>query len=343
LDELEERVKLSPDKSFDFTSDIDELGRMKGEESYLAVVHADANGMGERISAIASDPRSLDNRAYIEAIRALSLGVNKAGVAALKQAVRKLTRAVEWDEEKQQYLIAGVIPLQFKDGRYLLPFRPLVYGGDDVTFICNGQVGLAQATAYLDAFEQETKHPKELRGQLQACAGIAIVKMHYPFARAYQLSEQLMKEAKRLGKPRSRSALDWHFATSGLSGALEEIRRREYAVKAGSLLMRPLLLHPEANDQEGRAWFDRIEPLVRIFQKDKVWGQKRNKAKALREALREGTVAVNRFCEAYEIRELPELLPGMRNYQQTGWAGGRCVYFDAIELMDQYVSLEETA
>jgi hypothetical protein len=28
------------------------------------------------------------------------------------------------------------------EGKICLPFRPLVYGGDDVTFVCDGRLGL---------------------------------------------------------------------------------------------------------------------------------------------------------------------------------------------------------
>lgn len=44
--------------------------------------------------------------------------------------------------------------------------------------------------------------------QLTVAAGVAIVKTHYPFARAYELSEALCKSAKRLS--RDVSTLDWH-------------------------------------------------------------------------------------------------------------------------------------
>lgn len=331
---------------FDFPSSIDDLGRLKGEESYLAVVHADGNGMGKRIEAIGEQfPEPKDNRRYITKMRLFSQQLNKAGTEALRYTVGRLTRALRYAQKTNQELVASVLPLKYdrnKD-RYLLPFRPLVFGGDDVTFVCNGQVGLSLAAAYLDAFERETERATELNGKMHACAGIAIVKMHYPFARAYELSEQLTRSAKQLGKPEKPSALDWHFATSGLSGSLEEIRRREYTVGSGSLSLRPVRLRPVANDQEGRAWFERIEPLIRVFQSDVVWSQKRNKVKALREALREGTKVVERFRLIYELDALPPLIPDVSNYRQTGWEGRQCGYFDAIELMDHYLSLEEGA
>src|SRR2546423_1887463 len=148
------------------------------------------------------------------------------------------------------------------------------------------------------------------------------------------------------------SALDWHFATSGLSGSLKTIRKREYELsgkpKKVTLLMRPLLLRPEEHDQDGRAWFEGIEKLTRIFQntdekQGEAWGKKRNKVKALREAVRGGVSAVEHFIKNYRLGDLPEVVQGQQTYRKNGFAGGdavRCGYFDAIELYDHYVRLE---
>ncbi len=331
---------------FDFPSEIDDLGRLKGEESYVAVMHADGNSIGQRIQTISDQfPEPKDNRPYIDAMRRFSQGLNKSGVEALRHTVGRLTRSLRYAQDTGQELVASVLPMrQNVDGKHLLPFRPLVFGGDDVTFLCNGQLGVSLAAIYLEAFERETE--KHLNEKMRACAGVAIVKMHYPFARAYQLSEELLRKAKRFSKPHKASALDWHFATGGLSGSLEEIRYREYAVGERSLekslLLRPLLLHANGDELESRVWSDRVEKLTRVFKDDPQWKQKRNKVKALREALREGGAKVKQFCLSYGIKSLPALVAGQeQNYQQTGWQGDRCVYFDAIELMDHYVSLEE--
>lgn len=327
---------------FDFPSDIDDLGRLKGEESYVAVMHADGNGIGQRIQAISDKfPEPKDNRRYIDEMRRFSQGLNRAGVAALRHTVGRLTRSLHYAQETGQELVASVLPMkQNADGKPLLPFRPLVFGGDDVTFLCNGQLGVTLAAIYLEAFERETE--RQLNEKMRACAGIAIVKMHYPFARAYQLSEELMRKAKWFGKPRKASALDWHFATGGLSGNLDEIRRREYTVGEKSLLLRPLLLSAGRDELESSIWLERVEKLTLTFKDDPQWAQKRNKVKALREALRGGDAKVKQFCLSYGIESLPALVAGQeQDYQQTGWQGNRCVYFDAIELMDHYVSLEE--
>jgi len=333
---------------YEFPSDMDKLGRIKGEESYVAVVHADGNGMGRRVKQIADDhPNVSDNRKYIREMRKFSDDVEKAASEALRRIVKLLTDRITWEHGREH--IAESVPME---GAYL-PFRPLVFGGDDVTFVCNGQLGLSLSVEYLKAYEEQTK----ARGLKDMCAsaGVAIVKMHYPFARAYALSVELAGSAKsyvwqKYGERRSASALDWHIAMSGLSGSISAIRAREYQglsrksdELASTLLMRPLLLRPEPNDQDGRAWCERLEKLTLEFQRKEPWAGSRNKLKSLREVLREGlygnTQAVTAFLRNLELNELPEIVPGLDKYRKTGSDGNRCGYFDAIELLDHYLHL----
>lgn len=349
---LEEIFEEKLKGAYRFPFDIDKLGRIEGEESYVAVVHADGNGMGKHIEKIAdghADPRQ--NRDYIKKMRNFSRNVNRAASEALNDIVLLLAKLLERDPDSGREMVAGKVPIE----EDYLPFRPLVFGGDDVTFICNAQLGLSLAAEYLTAYEKATERYCEEK--LYACAGIAMVKMHYPFARAYALSDELVREAKKYVRKKYKgekdaSALDWHFATSGLSGSLKTMREREYELSSKpnkvTLLMRPLLLRPEDHDQDGRAWFERIEKLTRIFQntdekQGEAWGKKRNKVKALREAVRGGGNAVGHFIKNYRLDDLPEIVRGQQTYRKTGFAGGetvRCGYFDAIELYDHYVRLE---
>ncbi|RIK82030.1 hypothetical protein DCC62_00925 [candidate division KSB1 bacterium] len=331
---------------FEFPYEIDKLGRIEGEESYVAVIHADGNGMGGHIDRIgervAKEVDATDvakfNREYVKQIRSFSQEVNKAGLAALGAVVAELDKAIKWSKDKKKYLVSDKVPLE--DNLYL-PIRPLVFGGDDVTFLCNAQLGLALATVYLKAFEYETKKEERNLRAMHACAGIAMVKMHYPFARAYALSEQLAGNAKKFVREEAKedcSALDWHFALSGLSGSLGAIRKREYERSNGDkLYLRPVRLYKKDDtDQHGRYWIDGIERVIHEFQNDEKWEKRRNKVKGLREHLRLGPLEVEKYCFEYALPALPELIAG----EKHGWAGDRCVYFDAIELMDHHVPLK---
>jgi len=177
--------------SYQFPLRTDEMGRSQGDSSYAAVIHADGNGMGKRFQKFGEGKC---NRDYIIDMRQLSYSVYQAGINALKKVVEILVKSIEVDADGKRK-VKGLF--EIKDN--YLPFRPLVYGGDDTTFVCDGRLGLELAAIYLEALEKEIiaddKHKP-----INACAGICVVKTHYPFARAYQLSEDLCRQAKKFVK-----------------------------------------------------------------------------------------------------------------------------------------------
>ncbi len=336
----------------DYPSDVDKLGRIMGEESYVAIVHADGNQMGRHFDNAGEN--ATNNRAFTNAIRNFSQDVKHASLNALRSVVQQLDKSIEWNDERKQLLVSDTVPIE---ANRWFPLRPLVFGGDDVTFLCNGQLGVSLAAAYLDAFERETQ---ELGlKNMYACAGVGIVKMHYPFARAYTLSEELAGSAKKyVRKEYSEddcSALDWHFGVSGLSGSLGSIRRREYIVwwkfkteeekrqdkvSQKNLCMRPIRLYAADGDQSGRYWEDGLEQVIREFNSAVPWVESRNKVIGLREPLRSGPKATEQYRKNYALASLPAILPGNEAHRIVGWNGDRCVYFDAIELLDHYVPVE---
>lgn len=228
------------------------------------------------------------------------------------------------------------------------PFRPIVFGGDDITFVCNGQLGLSLAAAFAEEFANHTAEKDKLGVAIHSGGGVCIVKAHYPFRRAYDLSESLTKTSKQeLGSHKQEaSALDWHISSTGLSGSLNVIRQREYQVRDGSLLMRPLRLN---GTNDWRTWKN-FSWLVAVFNFHKQFAGRRNKLKALREALRNGPQAVRTLLKTYELSQEKIIaalqLQGWDSARKskdefTGWQGERCGYFDALEAMDHHFLLEE--
>ncbi len=293
-----------------------------GESSYIAVVHTDGNGMGKRFQAMAE--QNLSNREYVYQVRALSTSVQLAAEKALASAVQRLIDSVE--------SIGEVVPMRDN----LLPFRPIVFGGDDVTFVCDGRLGLTLAQHYIQVFESQ---PLSDGSCATARAGIAVVKTHYPFARAYQLAEALAGSAKDRIKEienqerKKVSALDWHFGVSGLVLDLKELREREYQTEYGSLLMRPLRLDDTPYDWQKWSVFWKIMDDLKKETQDR-----RNKVKALRDALRNGPNAVEQFVDAFEML-LPDI-QGHNEVKKCGWIGKNCAYFDAVEALDFFVPLK---
>ncbi|MGB7058298.1 MAG: hypothetical protein WBD58_11385 [Geitlerinemataceae cyanobacterium] len=366
---LREKFKeVLENTDYQFPYRIDHLGRSKDKSSYVAVVHADGNDMGKRFQAFGEGKC---NRDYIIDMRKLSHSVNQAGINALKKVVQVLVNSIEVDADGKRKVKGR---FEIKDN--YLPFRPLVYGGDDVTFVCDGRLGLELAAIYLEELEKQPIADVGLTQRLQtqgqprgdcpykapymaalrksydgkpikACAGVCVVKTHYPFARAYQLSEDLCRKAKKFVKDENKgdfSALDWHLAASGLSGSISEIRQREYQVPDGSLAIRPVSLRKE-KDSDWRTW-EGFTKVVKQFSEDEEWKGRHNKVMALRDVLRQGSEATQEFLKNYRIKDeqlprFPEFSGQSKSLAKDGWLNRICGYFDAIEAMEFYISLKE--
>jgi len=341
-DRLKSHLPQVADRGYEFVYDFGQFGT-PGESSYLAVIHTDGNRMGERIQKLGEQyARPDQNEQYRLALADFSQSVENAAYLALNATVDALLDAVEIEQTPEgEKRSIGKVPLQRRDrtGPWLLPFRPIVFGGDDVTFVCDGRLGLAVAARYLQVFSRQILFDRE---PAYCRAGVAVVKSHYPFSRAYDLAEALCDSAKDYIKDaapdRRLTALDWHFAVSGLVLPLQQVRRREYTVPAGSLLMRPLRLDPP--DGDWRSWQTLTTMLAGFQREDGDWAGRRSKVKALRDALRQGREATQHFLALHDLK-LPKISDELQYMTTDGWhSSGHCGYWDAVEALDFYVPLE---
>lgn len=345
---LADYLLLFDDADLEVPHDFDHFGREAGEISYIAVVHADGNGMGSRVEDLRSRfARPEENRRYIQAMRDFSEAVETGSLQALSDVSTLLVG--HWDstqdaiigrtqDDRGEWVEVGAVKLGKEKNRLYIPFRPIVFGGDDLTFVTDGRLGLGLAAAYLEAFEKAMNaQDNEFTKGIRACAGVSVVKAHYPFARAYGLADDLCGNAKRAWE-RKHSALDWHFAATGLFGNIETIRLRQYTTPDGHLEMRPVSLKEQPGDWRSWTGFARV---TKEFLIGREWKDKRNKVIALRGALRSGPKAVARFRSAYGLEAFPLLAAGIEALQTTGWDGtGRCGYFDAVEALDFFTPLD---
>lgn len=174
------------------------------ERGYLAVVHADGNGMGQRFITLLkefSTPQA--NRACLNALRDLSNRIEQVGKQAFTATLQRLTESF-----KHPQMAEYVGHLNKDDGKPVIPFRPLVFGGDDVTFVCDGKLGLGLAAIFLEEFACAAAN-LPYGGKAYACAGVVIFKSHYPFAgRMNSVRSCASRPKKRCAKP-GLPARDW--------------------------------------------------------------------------------------------------------------------------------------
>lgn len=208
---------------FEFCSELESLGYKEGE-SYISVIHIDGNNMGVKFS----NCRDMLER------KSLSLKVRKTVENAFAKLVKKIVS--EYDS------YADVLDMRaLKQGnKRLLPLRPIIIGGDDITFICPGRMGLQYAQAFIEAVNSENllddklydrivkETGKQVNKKLSCCAGVAIVPAKYPFFRAYELAEQLCDEAKTLSRKDDGNYLDFAILHGEKYGDIKLLRKEQY-------------------------------------------------------------------------------------------------------------------
>jgi len=338
---LQDQLPVTP--FFEYTSKFDELGGERGRSSYLAVVHADGNGMSKRIKNYSAEVR--DSRETVNRMRAFSKSVNRAGLAAMEAVRDWLLESLVWENQAEDRIYDRWSPgdyVRLKDN--IVPYRPIVYGGDDVTLVCEGRLGLPLAAKTLEAFASQKLEDDQ---PIYACAGVAIVHTNYPFARAYALAEDLCRkakiEARRLDEIASRAALlHWNYTSSGRTlEEWDEIHRQVYIETSGDLTLRPLLV-TAGDGIQFESWRTWESFLIELEAFRKVpWAGRRNKVKDLQSALRQGQNAVDKFTSQHELLPAVPGIPAQARANALGWYDGHCLYFDVLEANDMLIYPKE--
>jgi len=323
---VQKRFNKELGDEFCFIDQLEDLGRIKGEDSHIAVVHIDGNDIGSRFAEMKA----------LEGIRNLSITMDKATKEAFSDLLSYITsnydqimESLGFDDssydEKRKYPRDG-------DNKKILPLRQIILGGDDVTFVCDGKLGLYFSKLFIKFLEK-----KEVSDQkdITACAGVAVIKTKYPFYRGYQLSEELCNSAKTLSKQGDIpvSCIDFHISSGGISGSLNEMREKYYRVPQGSLLFRPYKLVPR--DQDERS-FDLLVQNTADLKKFP-----NNKIHELREVLCLSKDATEQFVQEMKFRgrSFPDI-PGRPGYSVSLLDYGNTPYFDMVELMGLYPNLK---
>ncbi|MEM8715950.1 MAG: hypothetical protein AAGE92_09265 [Cyanobacteria bacterium P01_G01_bin.4] len=146
-------------------------------------------------------------------------------------------------------------------------------GGDDLTVLCDGRKALNFTASFLTAFEQQTQKNPTIKAiakkalnadNLSACAGVAIVKPHFPFSVAYELAESLISSAKTVKKhiqhtsstqdkplPYPSSAIDFHILYDSSNVDLKRIRKTleiSEGNRTAKLTGKPYVITPTQSD-----------------------------------------------------------------------------------------------
>ena len=268
------------------------------EQSYIAVVHIDGNSVGKRFEACKN----------LNEIRKLSKSVTEATEIAFKNTLESLVNKVISNID---LLETHGIKLKEK----YVPFRPIIIGGDDITFVCHGKLGIYLAKTFINEFTKQTVKDNK---PLSACGGVAIVKTKFPFFKAYQLAEELTKSAKDKSREKVNSSyIDFHISSGGFSGSWYDIKENYYEAVEGNAHFGPYRIDID-NDEKS---LKKLEVII-----ERLSTKPKNKVLKLREVILRSKDEVDMFIkENEEFSEIKQI-----------WENQETIYFDAIESLDFY-------
>lgn len=233
-----------------------EISDICDKNNWVAVIHADGNGLGSIVQKIGTDPLKF---------KTFSENLDKATTSAAVDA---------FESVKDKF-----------EGVEVIPIRPIVLGGDDLTIICRADIAVDYTKAFLDAFEKKTSEllRSEIdevfegaeKGGLTACAGIAFIKSSYPFYYGYELAEALCGAAKKdakdseeikAGKKLPLSCLMFHKVQDSFVEEYKEIVERELKPCEGvSFQFGPYYL----KDKEGKWTVEKLLDKVKYLESEK--------------------------------------------------------------------------
>lgn len=299
--------EFSSDK-MPFALEMKDLIRSEGEDGYVAIVHIDGNDMGNQI------------RKKVGTMGAYETAVPE--MRKLSEEIAKVYRYVFEACEAELQVLAG------KEGNVVLPMRPLIMDGDDITFVCRADWGIPIAAQFLRLIAREKLEPlPEI--SLSACAGVALSHSHFPFKVAYEIAEFCCACAKRARREthaedavHAPGYLDFHLVRGAY---VRDIRRARESDAAH---------FPYAVAEEAKHSLSALERLLLAFGEERegrrVWS--RSWLNRLHEAYLCGADAaafVWRACKSRGVSLSDTLC------EEDARAGDGMV-FDALELLEFY-------
>lgn len=276
---------------------IDDIA-IQGGSSWIAVMHADGNGLGAILQNLGKSFESKTDDQVKIAYRRFSVALEESTKAAAKFAYESIKD-------------------RFKGSRRF-PIRPILIGGDDITIILRADLAIDFTTNFLQKFEMETKVKMQFLLQdfdvegfeegITACAGIAFIKSSYPFHYAINLSEKLCKQAKEFvkGLPDAGkvplSSLAFHkVQDSFIESKLIDIQERSLMAGGINFNYGPYLIHPK----NGYASIKELNEGLAILESKSTANDKSKGVSKLRQWISE--LYVNKETAAFMLDRLKDI------------------------------------
>ncbi|MFD3157034.1 hypothetical protein ACFIJ5_09260 [Haloimpatiens sp. FM7330] len=235
---------------FKFTDELEIIAGKKNEGSYIGITCIDGNGMGKKFDSFNEKYKDIsekdifkENQNYIKEFRDLTEKVDIDYKKAFKKTVEELI-----DNYDNYYEDIGYE----KEGK-VVPIRPIILAGDDITFISNGKIAVEATRIFTEKITKQIEDFGDYKYNLTTSAGIAIIKKTHPFSRGVKLAGALEKnskkklrkikldfEDKKLKEKNDASFIDWEINRGDTLDDISLIRNKKVA--------RPYMIKVERKD-----------------------------------------------------------------------------------------------
>lgn len=203
----------------------EDLEQLAGDSGYIAVIHADGNGIGIRRKTYAGESDNIDKEPTFENFiekevrnEQFFYGMRTAVRACVVNALKEV-----FDEETLKK-------------HKKLPYHLLMLGGDDLLLITQPQYAFPFIIEYSRQLSACCNVPyrDSQKRPISIGAGIAIAHHNVPFYHLHMLAESLADSAKKLYRsqqaekndvPKENSVVDWMVATTSWVNDIEQHRR----------------------------------------------------------------------------------------------------------------------
>ena len=218
-----------------------DLGELTGGQGKIAFIHMDGNDFGKMFNT--------------ELEREIDVGTPEEQLSQKLTVMGALSRSVSSCSRKAYArAIEAIIPYcHFVSNRPVMPFRPLVLGGDDITVIIRADLALIFVDAFEKGFEQasaEIAQGSDGKRVLTLGMGMLVASSGFPFLKAFELIEDLAGKAKQItvsNKPDAfrPGSIDYLVVTNEIENDLDALRgRTEIARDKSVLSTKPFILEP---------------------------------------------------------------------------------------------------
>jgi len=226
---LDEENVAAWEQAIQPSQDLNAIGEQAYPRGYVALMHADGDGMGTLIKKVVQQH-------HFAGYQQVSTGLTDAAVQAAAEALHTA------------YPDAPMVQQTPGSEQRFLPFEVITIGGDDVLLICTADKALDIACMLSKVFTREIRRVlADTFGiteghDASASVGVVIAHANHPIVNLAERAGELLKSAKR-GRAKSGRTdegwIDFHIVSSPGLQTLREIRRDHYQRDDFDLTARP--------------------------------------------------------------------------------------------------------